>query len=154
MQAWGTSEVRQNHVHLDILQEFQMCSGVTSYLDVWGKRVSKWRLACLVPRIKGKAFLLHELEQGISNRSALGEEIIKRDVRVVGRGEKYWLTQNNWTQLLHNTSSPKYYNLYGHITAVWRTWLNTQKLHVLPTQCICVFCVDLRTSSDYFTVQH
>jgi hypothetical protein len=29
-------------------------------------------------------------------------------VRVVGGEEKYWLTQNNWTQLLHNTSSPKY----------------------------------------------
>ena len=26
--------------------------------------------------------------------------------------------------------------------------------YVLPTQCICVFCVDLRTNSDYFTVQH
>ena len=25
---------------------------------------------------------------------------------------------------------------------------------VLPTQCIYVFCVDLRTNSDYFTVQH
>ena len=24
---------------------------------------------------------------------------------------------------------------------------------VLPTQCIYVFCVDLRTNSDYFTVQ-
>jgi len=26
--------------------------------------------------------------------------------------------------------------------------------YVLPTQCICVFCVDLRTNSDYLTVQH
>jgi hypothetical protein len=26
--------------------------------------------------------------------------------------------------------------------------------HALPTQCIYVFCVDLRTNSDYFTVQH
>jgi len=26
--------------------------------------------------------------------------------------------------------------------------------YVLPTQCIYVFCVDLRTKSDYFTVQH
>jgi hypothetical protein len=26
--------------------------------------------------------------------------------------------------------------------------------YVLPTQCICVFCVDLRTNSDYFTLQH
>jgi len=25
---------------------------------------------------------------------------------------------------------------------------------VLPTHCIYVFCVDLRTNSDYFTVQH
>jgi hypothetical protein len=26
--------------------------------------------------------------------------------------------------------------------------------YVLPTQSIYVFCVDLRTNSDYFTVQH
>ena len=26
--------------------------------------------------------------------------------------------------------------------------------YVLPTQCIYVFCVDLRTNSHYFTVQH
>jgi hypothetical protein len=33
------------------------------------------------------------------------------------------------------------------------TRLNIQKFCVLPPQCICVFCVDLRTNSDYFTVQ-
>jgi hypothetical protein len=27
---------------------------------------------------------------------------------------------------------------------------NTQHFYVLPTQCIYVFCVDLRTNSDYF----
>jgi len=26
--------------------------------------------------------------------------------------------------------------------------------YVLPTQCVYVFYVDLRTNSDYFTVQH
>ena len=31
---------------------------------------------------------------------------------------------------------------------------NIQQFCVLPTQCIYVFCVDLRTNSDYFTVQH
>jgi len=31
---------------------------------------------------------------------------------------------------------------------------NIQQFYVLPTQCIYVFCVDLRTNSDYFTVQH
>jgi hypothetical protein len=28
------------------------------------------------------------------------------------------------------------------------------KFYVLPTQCIYVFCVDLRTNSDYFAIQH
>ena len=32
--------------------------------------------------------------------------------------------------------------------------LNIQKFHVLPTLCIYVFCVDLRTNSDYFPTQH
>ena len=26
--------------------------------------------------------------------------------------------------------------------------------YVLPTQCIYMFCVDLRTNSDYFPAQH
>ena len=29
---------------------------------------------------------------------------------------------------------------------------NVQQFYVLPTQCICVFCVDLRTNSDYFPI--
>jgi hypothetical protein len=28
------------------------------------------------------------------------------------------------------------------------------KFYVLPTHCIYVFCVDLRTNSDYFPIQH
>jgi len=31
---------------------------------------------------------------------------------------------------------------------------NTQQFCILPTQCIYVFCVDLRTNSDYFPIQH
>jgi hypothetical protein len=31
---------------------------------------------------------------------------------------------------------------------------NIKKFYVLLTQCIYVFCVDLTTNSDYFTVQH
>ena len=30
----------------------------------------------------------------------------------------------------------------------------TQQFYVLPTQCIYVFCVDHRTHSDYFPIQH
>ena len=31
---------------------------------------------------------------------------------------------------------------------------NIQQLYILPTQCIYVFCVDLRTNSDYFPIPH
>ena len=31
---------------------------------------------------------------------------------------------------------------------------NIQKFSVLPTRCIYVFCVDLRTNSGYFPIQH
>jgi len=30
---------------------------------------------------------------------------------------------------------------------------NIQQFYVLPTQCIYVFSVDLRTNNDYFTVR-
>jgi len=29
-----------------------------------------------------------------------------------------------------------------------------QQFYVLPTRCIYVFCVDLRTNSHYFPIQH
>ena len=31
---------------------------------------------------------------------------------------------------------------------------NIQQFYVLAIQCIYVFCVDLRTNSDYFPIQH
>ena len=31
---------------------------------------------------------------------------------------------------------------------------NTQQFYVQPIQCIYVFCVDLRTNSDYFPIRH
>jgi len=31
---------------------------------------------------------------------------------------------------------------------------NIQQFHVLPTQCIYVFCVDLRTNSGYVRIQY
>jgi len=31
---------------------------------------------------------------------------------------------------------------------------NIQQFCILSTQCIYVFCVDLRTNSDYFPIQH
>ena len=31
---------------------------------------------------------------------------------------------------------------------------NSQQFYFLPTQCVYVFCVALRTNSDYFPIQH
>jgi len=39
----------------------------------------------------------------------------------------------------------------GHYTC---HQFNIQQFYVLPTQCIYVFCVDLRTNSHYFPIQH
>jgi len=34
------------------------------------------------------------------------------------------------------------------------TMFNTQKLYVLPTQFVYIYCMDLRTNSNYFPAQH
>jgi len=31
---------------------------------------------------------------------------------------------------------------------------NIQQFYILPTHCVYMVCVDLRTNSDYFPVQH
>ena len=76
--------------------------------------------------------------------------------------------------VLHSTSCP--HNVFMCFVWIWEQtaiislysidWLvfitETESVYcavrstfcVLPTQCIYVFCVDLRTNSDYFTVQH
>jgi hypothetical protein len=48
--------------------------------------------------------------------------------------------------LLFNTFDPSGYYIHQQF--------NIQQFYVLPTQCIYVFCVDLRISSDYFPIQH
>jgi len=47
-----------------------------------------------------------------------------------------------------------YHNGKSRAVAICTTRLNVQKFHVLSTQCIYVFCMDLRTNSDYFPIQH
>jgi hypothetical protein len=44
--------------------------------------------------------------------------------------------------------------LYNPVVTMRTAKFNFQEFHVLPTQCIYVFCVDLRTNSDYFPIQH
>jgi hypothetical protein len=44
--------------------------------------------------------------------------------------------------------------LYSPVVTICTAMFNSHKFYVLPTLCIYVFYVDLRTNSDYFTVQH
>jgi hypothetical protein len=44
--------------------------------------------------------------------------------------------------------------LYSLVVTISTIMFKSKQFYVLPTQCIYVFCVDLRTNSDYFTVQH
>jgi hypothetical protein len=44
--------------------------------------------------------------------------------------------------------------MYRTVATICTTTFNIQQVYVLPTQCIYVFCVDLRTNSDYFPKQH
>jgi hypothetical protein len=45
-------------------------------------------------------------------------------------------------------------NLHILVVTICTARFNIQQFYVLPTLCIYVFCVDLRTNSDYFTIQH
>ena len=40
------------------------------------------------------------------------------------------------------------------MVTICATRFSIQKFYVLPTQCIYVICVDLRTNSDYSPIQH
>ena len=45
--------------------------------------------------------------------------------------------------------------IFTSTVATVRTAISiVKKQHFLPARCVCVFCVDLRTNSDYFSIQH
>jgi hypothetical protein len=43
--------------------------------------------------------------------------------------------------------------VYCAVRTLCTTRFNIQQFYVLSTQCVYVFCVDLRTNSDYFPIQ-
>jgi hypothetical protein len=55
----------------------------------------------------------------------------------------------NWLVFITETGC-----VYCAVRTLCTTRFNIHKFYVLPTQCIYVFCVDLRTNSDYFPIQH
>ena len=70
-----------------------------------------------------------------------------------------------WSLYVPHSGHCMYRTLVTICTAQWSVYVphsghymyqqfNNQQFHVLPTQCIYVFCVDLRTNSHYFPIQH
>ena len=57
----------------------------------------------------------------------------------------------NW--LRHNIFTTQWSLYVPHSGHYMYNQFNIKRFHVLPTQCIYVFCVDLRTNSDYFPIQ-
>ena len=45
-------------------------------------------------------------------------------------------------------------NTLSLVVIICTTRFNIQQFYVLPTECICVSFMDLRTNSDYFPTQH
>jgi hypothetical protein len=45
-------------------------------------------------------------------------------------------------------------SLQSPVVTICTARFNIKKFYVLPTQCVYVFYVDLRTNSDYFPIQH
>ena len=62
---------------------------------------------------------------------------------------KKWKEENN-----RKKENTRNITLQSPVVTLRNTEFDIHKLYVLPTQCIYVFCVDLRTNSDYFPIQH
>ena len=55
---------------------------------------------------------------------------------------------------LYSVSNDRVVNIVHPCGHYMYRQFNIQQLYVLPTHCIYVFCVDLRTNSYYFPIQH
>ena len=94
---------------------------------------------------------------------------LRDEAHVIGETTKETQSSRTTVNFLGGTCSINYF--IGHIwyfyhvfrristvqipvVALCTTKFNTLKFYVLHTQCVYMFCVDLRTNSDYFTVQH
>ena len=58
--------------------------------------------------------------------------------------------QKRWTEVPNENWFP----ISGPMVTLCLSLIDIQKFYVQPTQFIYVFCVDLKTNSDYFPIQH
>ena len=85
---------------------------------------------CVDLRTNSNYFPIQHLLTGLYNRD----------------GCVYCAVRTEFTCNVYYPSKPNGHYMYHQF--------NIQQFYILPIQCICVFCVDLRTNSDYSPIQH
>ena len=72
------------------------------------------------------------------------------DVQVTNYGSKETVAVSRWYWYITEALNPSGYFTYRTAVSICTAEFNVQKLYVLPTHCIYVFSVDLRTNEDFF----
>jgi len=102
-----------------------------------------------------------EAESYMEDGGATESRRISSKGRHMGSGRR--LIMESYSPIVQNvTNCQLSCNCYTNMS--YRPWhcysyfshrqFNIQQFYVLPTHCIYVFCVDLRTNSHYFPIQH
>jgi hypothetical protein len=65
-----------------------------------------------------------------------------------------WLVFITETECVYCAVRTRYLYTISPVVTLSTARFNIHKFYVLPTQCVYVFCVDLRRNSDYFPIQH
>ena len=108
------------------------------------------RLKCLqlrqIKKCKGSAKRLHYY-------NAQNSGLLEQEAAVTATGNDVSVLRQGMLQSC-STDRPTAINLLKPAGHVMHQQLNIQQLSVLPTQCIYVFCIYLKTNSDYFPIKH
>jgi hypothetical protein len=72
------------------------------------------------------------------------------EVQVTNYASKETVALSRWYCYVTEALNSSGYFMYHTVVTICTAKFNVQKLYVLPTYCIDVFCVDLRTNGDFF----
>jgi len=76
------------------------------------------------------------------------------EIQVTDYVSKETVAVSRWYCYVTEALNPSGYFMYRTVVTICTAKFNVQKLYVLPTLCIYVFYIDLRTNGDIFNKQH
>ena len=127
---------------------------------MWPGTVLLWTRSWTFPRWAATGFWRRYLLHGVKSRDMPGFYAPITAVLMIGLQGCYDMAigVDNYQFgrtccLFVSWSSHKFFQkrrltISSPVVYICTTRFNTKKFHVVPTQCICVFCVDLRANSD------